>query len=652
MSLEDLLKIRVTVTSLIEKPVDEAPGAVSVITREEIESSGARNLDDLLVLVPGIVPGQDEQNARGYGVRGLWSMEGKMLVLLDGIRLNEPLYGNTIFARQFTVDLIERIEIIRGPASSVYGEFGELAVVNIVTRGPDREGGSVAVTYGQAEDTFSRRVASAAWAGTVGPVDVSLNGVVGDGHLGNGDYTDKMGETFPLKDFNAQDHWLLSAGIGYRDLSVRFVGSSLDQDSHMAGGFDSLGNLVPGPARPITTSFNSYMLDAKYAWRPSETLTITPHVTYYDNKSWKKDDEWVFDAVADPYDARGYFRNFPDRRIYLGASGSWQLRPNMTLVLGGEWNHETLEARLPSVAAGDPWGYYYFYGDDTTKVTGEVHSFYGEYDLRTKYVDVTVGGRIDKNSRYEVAHLPRLALTRRLGEFYVKGLASRAYHPPTLMTISWMDPEIKPEYARDYEAEIGYEPSDRALFRLNAFAIEMKPVIFYSGMYSNATARSRGVEGEMRLQSRRGSLDATYSYYRAHYDDLENTMAADEDGNPIANVTLGFPAHKVTFTGNIKIKNRISLSPGLVWFSTRYSRNSEWFWDGDEEDYRSANHEVDPTVLLNLYGRAVFMNGFEFGLGVFNILDEDATSLTGSYVGNPPVRGPSREFVARVGYSF
>ena len=445
---------------------------------------------------------------------------------------------------------------------------------------------------------------------------------------------------------------MLNAGVGYKDLSVRIIGSSLDQESHMSGGFDSLGNAFPGPSRPVITSFDSYTVDGKYAWKPSETLTITPRVTYFDAESWKKDDEWVFDAVADPYDARGYYRDFPDKRITAGANAAWVMRPNMTLVLGGEWNHETIEANLPSVAAGDPWGYYYFYGEDTTKVTGEVHSFYGEYDLRTSVVDVTVGGRIDKNSRYKVAHLPRLALTRRFGEFYVKGLASRAYHPPTLMTISWLDPEIEPEYARDYEAEVGYKPSERALFRLNAFAIELNPVIFYSGAYSNTTARSRGVEGEVRLQNRRGSLDATYSYYRAHYDDTENAMAADEDGNPVGDVTLGFPSHKVTVNGSLKIHNGLSLSPGLVWFSKRYSRSSAWFWDGTEEDYVVANQEVDPTLLLNLYGRAVFLNGWEFGAGVFNLLDEDYTSLTGSYLGNPPVKGPSREFVVRVGYSF
>jgi outer membrane receptor protein involved in Fe transport len=652
MSLEDLLKLRVSVTSLVEKPLDEAPGIVSIITREEIENSGARTLDDLLIFVPGITPGQDEQNARGYGVRGLWAMEGKMLVLLDGVRMNEPLYGNTIFARQFSVDLIERIEIIRGPASAVYGEFGELAVLNIVSRGPGEKGGAVYATGGQGRETYNRRTASAGWWGRVRDVDVSVSGSAGIGHLGNGDYTDKYGETFPLERFNGQDFWTLNAGIGYQALTFRFIGSSLQQETHMSRGYDSDGNFQPGPEKPLSTTFDSYNLDAKYAWTPGEVLTITPRLTYNKSYSWQKDEDWVFNAVADPYDARGSYRDFPDTRISAGASAAWEMTPNMTLVLGGEWNRETIRARLPSVAAGDPWGYYYFFGDDTTQVTGNVRSFFGEYDLRTPVVDVTVGGRIDKNSRFKAAQLPRLALTRRWGDFYVKGLASRAYHPPTLMTTSWQDPDIEPEYAREYEAEVGYKPSEAALFRLNAFAIDMQPVIFYSGPFSNTTVRSRGVEAEARFQNRRGHLDATYSFYRAHYDDRENAMAEDEAGNLVEDVTLGFPTHKATLNGSVKIVEGVTVNPGIVWFSRRYSRSASRFWDGEGEDYNPVNRVMDAAVLVNLYSRAVFPSGWEVGVGVFNLFDEEYSSLTGSYIGNPPVPGPSREVVAKVGYCF
>jgi outer membrane receptor protein involved in Fe transport len=330
------------------------------------------------------------------------------------------------------------------------------------------------------------------------------------------------------------------------------------------------------------------------------------------------------------------------------------MTPNMTLVFGGECNRETLRAHLPSQAYADPalWYYYTFYGNEPTKVNGYVHSFFGEFDLKTPIVDITAGARYDKNNRFEAARLPRLALTRRWGDLYVKGLASRAYHPPTLMTLAWIDPELKPEYARDYEAEVGYKPSPDTLLRLNAFAIGMKPVILYSGVFSNTSVRSRGMEAEARLKKRWGSLDATYSFYRAHYDDLENAMAEHEDGTPVHGVTLGFPAHKATLSAGVRFAEGLSVNPGLVWFSRRYVRSASHYWNGTTDDYVPFNQVLGPMVLANLYVRRVFSNGWEAGIGVFNLFDRKYSSVTGSYLGNPPNPGPSREFVTRTGYRF
>ncbi len=652
LSLEELLQLKVAVTSMVERPVREAPGVVSVITREEIENSGARNLDDLLVFVPGITPGQDEQNARGYGVRGLWATEGKMLVLLDGVRLNEPLYGNTVFAHQFTADLIERIEVIRGPASAVFGEFGELAVVNIVSRGATEQGGTVSGTFGQAADVHNRRSLSAGWWGRIHGASVSVSGTAGEGHLGNGDYTDKYGERILLKRFNGQDFWTVNSGVGYKRLNLRFIASSLHQKNHITGGFDAAGNLLPGLSKPLLTTFDSYDLDARYSWPVRADLTITPHFAYRRSYSWQKNQEWVFRAIADPSDAGEFFRDFPDTRYRTGASAVWEPASSMTLVLGGEWSQETIEARLPSEPSFDPWEYYYFYGPDSSEVSSTVRSFFTEFSLRTSAADLTVGMRYDKNSRFPAARLPRVALTRRWGDYYVKGMASRAYHPPTLMTISWLDPELRPEYAWDYEAEAGYQPSPNTLFRVNAFAIDMKPVIFYSGNFSNSTVRSRGLEAEARFKNRRGSLNLAYSLYRAHYDDRENAMAEDETGAAIREVTLGFPTHKVTLTTSLKVLGEVTVSPGLVWYSRRYVRKSSWFWDGTDSDYTPVNWVLDPAVLANLYVRSPLAAGWDVGLGVFNLFDEEYSSVTGSYVGNPPVPGPSRELVLRAAYRF
>jgi len=653
MSLEEILALPIGVASLSERPVSEAPGIVSILTREEIESSGARTLDDLLLFIPGLTPGQDDQNTRGYGVRGLWGMEGKVLVQLDGVPLNEPLYGNTVFAHQFSVDLIERLEIIRGPASAVFGEFGELAVLNLVTRSTDQTGGTVRVTHGQTDGTVLRRVASAGWSGAAGPARLALNGSIGGGQLGTGRYTDKYGESYSAQRFSGQDFWWFNSTARWNQTTLRLLGSSLDQEQHVEGDYyGSDGTFVPGPSRPLSTSFGVLQADLTHHWTISRWLSLEPHLNLARSDSWRKSEEWIFSAVDDPYDVREWFRDFPHRRFTGGTRANLGAGAGSKLVLGAEWSHESIDLRRPSIAADDPWDYYYFYGDDTTHVSTTRRSFFGEFDLHTRWINVTLGGRIDKHPRFAAATLPRLALTRDWGPVYAKAMASRAYHPPTLMTTAWLDPEIEPEYATELDAELGYHPRPGFLARVNLFTIRMDPVILYSGQFSNTEARSQGVETEIRLEGSRGRLTASYSHHRAHYDDPEDTMALTEDGTLVENVTLGFPAHKGTLQGTLHLSPTLSVSPGLAWFSRRYVRSAAYFWDGSDYDYNPKNESYDPALLANCHLRAHLPGGWDASVGIWNLTGERYPSATGSYLGNPPLPGPGRELVLKLGYDF
>src|SRR5687767_3329264 len=112
----------------------ETPGIVSVVTAEEIQNSGARDVIDVLRLVPGFDVAQDLQFVMGLNLRGNWANEGKVLVLMDGQPFNDLLYQSVAVGNHFPIDAIERIEIIRGPGSAQYGGSAEYGVVNIITK--------------------------------------------------------------------------------------------------------------------------------------------------------------------------------------------------------------------------------------------------------------------------------------------------------------------------------------------------------------------------------------------------------------------------------------------------------------------------------------------------------------------------------------
>jgi iron complex outermembrane receptor protein len=153
MSLEELMDIRVYAAARREQKTSEVASSVTIITSQEIRDYGWRTLADVLNTVPGLYATYD----RAYhyiGVRG-FSRSGdynsRILILLNGTRVNEPIYDNGGVGNDAIVclDMVERIEVVRGSATSFYGNNALLAVVNIITvDDADAHGGSAVAEYG------------------------------------------------------------------------------------------------------------------------------------------------------------------------------------------------------------------------------------------------------------------------------------------------------------------------------------------------------------------------------------------------------------------------------------------------------------------------------------------------------------------------
>lgn len=128
----------VATASRYAQRVGDAPSAVSVITSDEIWRFGYRTLAEALSRLPGFFTTND-RNYLYLGVRGFsgaGEYNNRILLLLDGHRLNNPVYDQAPLSADFPVDLslIDRIEVVRGPASSLYGTSAFFGVVNVITR--------------------------------------------------------------------------------------------------------------------------------------------------------------------------------------------------------------------------------------------------------------------------------------------------------------------------------------------------------------------------------------------------------------------------------------------------------------------------------------------------------------------------------------
>lgn len=122
--------------------LEEAPSAVTIVTAEEIRRHGWRTITEVLSNVRGLYVSED-RNYSYLGVRGFarpGDYNSRVLVLVNGHAMNDAPYMSSLLGREFGIDmeLVERIEVIRGPGSSLYGTNALFGVINVVTRsGPD-----------------------------------------------------------------------------------------------------------------------------------------------------------------------------------------------------------------------------------------------------------------------------------------------------------------------------------------------------------------------------------------------------------------------------------------------------------------------------------------------------------------------------------
>jgi outer membrane receptor for ferrienterochelin and colicins len=156
LSLEELLKVdveRVFSASRFVQDASRAPASVTVITAEDVRRFGYRTLAEALRSVPGFYTTYDRNytylGVRGFGRPGDYN--GRVLLLVDGHRSNDVVYDQAMIGSEFTIDLsiVERIEVIRGPSSSLYGSSAFFGVVNVITRrGRDYRGAEVELEGG------------------------------------------------------------------------------------------------------------------------------------------------------------------------------------------------------------------------------------------------------------------------------------------------------------------------------------------------------------------------------------------------------------------------------------------------------------------------------------------------------------------------
>jgi outer membrane receptor for ferrienterochelin and colicins len=469
---EEMLLFReipsVSSASKYEQKVTEAPSSVSIVTASDIKKYGYRTLADILRSTRSFYVTYD-RNYSYVGVRGFGrptDYNNRMLLLIDGHRINDNLYDMAFVGTDavLDIDLIDRVEIIRGPGSSLYGSNALFAVVNIITRrGRDLKGGEASGEAGS-YDTYKGRLSYG---------NRYRNGLE---VIASGTVYDSKGQSLYFREFDpavSSDPRASNNGVANHadyDQFHSFFTKAAFRDFTLEGAYSSRTKGIPtasfgtdfGILGNKTRDTRGYV-DLKYDHPIFKQTDLSARLFYdYDrymgdyiysgitNKDWGYGEWWggELKLTSRPYDFL---------RVILGTEYTYNNRLD-------QQNYNV----SPSVS----------YLDD--KRRSQIMAAYIQGEISVfKWLSVTAGGRYDHYDSFGSTANPRLALiVTPVEKSIFKLLYGTAFRAPSPFELYYQsstnaaNPDLKPEKINT--CEVVYEQYWRDHFRATAAAFYYK----------------------------------------------------------------------------------------------------------------------------------------------------------------------------------
>lgn len=626
MSLEDLMGIEVNVASMQSLTLRESPGIVTLITEEQIKSSGAQDLIEVLKLVPGFDFGVDVEGVVGLAVRGNWAHEGKALLLIDGLEMNENLFSTLQFGNHYPIHDIKKIEIIRGPGSAIYGGNAEYAVINIITKSASELSGSeIKASYGLMEDVESVKSINISSGKQFGRFGYSVNYFGSSGIRSDQQYNDFYDGSYSMSENSDLLVHFVNIGLNYGKLQFRGI-----IDKHTVESRDNYDVIT---SRSYAIKFDSYIGELKREFQVLKNLTITPRVNIKMQLPWNYNGEVVNEEIT-PFD-------ISSTRYTGGVVSSYDPSLNLNISGGVEYFYDK------ATQLGDES----FISTNGKNLTYYNTAIFGQASLKTKIANITAGARYNNNERFPSSFVPRISITRVINRVHFKLLYSQAYRAPNTQNMD-LNPAIQPEKTTVIEFESGVKIGKSFYITGNLFDITTKdPIVFYydnesdQDLYQNSDETgTQGVEFDFQWKFAHGYIDIGYGYYSAvNKNRLNDYKVPDKPG-----ALLGLANHKLSLNALVKISGHWSINPGLIWSGAKYGTVA--INDLNE----TVTGKYDPLLLVNFGLRVeeLLTKGLAMNLSIHNILNQNEKYLQPYNGGHAPLPGASRQILLSVSYKF
>ena len=537
LDMNDLLNLKVISALKGPETINKTPATVRVITADQIRDNGYFTLEDALADLPGF----QFRNILGFNsyvfMRGVPSQNNKILLLVDGIQINELNSGGFYGGMHYNLADVERIEVVYGPASALYGTNAVSGIINIITRDPKATtGGRADVSIGN----FATRLADARFGYYNKDADFGFNVAAMVKQSDKADLKGEAGDSnWTAEMENYENDAAFEARIRYKDFSAGFMFQ--DKDS-------SCATTVVGTAREGLTPVSDHGVNwhvrfinawARYVYDKKNNWSLHSTV-YYRNATVMDDSIGDIELATEGSPGRQYRYYRPNDLIGNETQFRWTPGPRWRFSFGFVLEQEHL-AESFSITTSDAADIEPPVPVKPKMLTNRLISGYVQAQVTlAQPLELFLGLRHDDSSYYGAVTTPRLGLVFNRDKLTAKILYARAFRAPKPWdyTSGSGNPDLEPEKSHSFEVSGGWSFSSNLRFDLCLYSNRLSNLLTRVREGNNwwwDNAGSLTTDGcEAGLEYRRGGVKAYLNYtYTSSLDDHDNQVSeiAPHGGN-------------------------------------------------------------------------------------------------------------------------
>lgn len=680
MSFDQLMKVKIKTAGKTQEQISSIPASVVLITRKDIETYGYSTLTEILENIPGLYSIDDYSGLGGiFGVRGFWSgvAMDNIIVLVNGVpQIFDYATSSPLLNSPIPVEAIDRIEVVRGPMSVLYGTGAFFGVINIFTDDPSTEPLNIVSVSGGSEKTkklflrleggsgdFNYAV-NASFSDTYGidepldkmmtpPIPFTVFGLSED-HRTGGQFEGKR------KYFNFSGH--------FKDVYVDLTYNESDQEGYIP---------FPSPTDGSLVQFNSTRLLLGYRKKLSDKFTIDGKLNY--------------SQIQASYDYDYFFEDFygvqQNKSKALEAELDAFIKPSKNLDIKTGLHYRAVidvsnSFDLPSLGPLSTVNHYFYLGEGDNIVT---QAFFAQVTYKPlKNLELVAGLRLEQMPEYKLGNLqtidpvtqtrieatysedkiefiPRLALVYSFNDRnIVKLLYGKAINRPSFFQnsknmLDFKRDGLQPEYLQTLELNYIGAISPQITVNASIFWNTLENLVTrivvlepnYEIWFANAGKMvTKGVELTLKTRPFKGfSLE-----FSGTYQETEDKLEGYE------NIDV---AYSPNMLGYVKASYRYKKFTLAV--TGNYVGEMETFWDDSLSNPNGPlGNRIGEKVPgyfnlgANLRMEDILLKGLYLNFRVSNLLDEEIRypTTTGYTWPNLGTLGHPRFFMLTLGYKF